>query len=63
MDNIEKQIDYNRSVVCQTKYDGYRIILERQGDKISLFTEDRFRNRAEILPQVVKEIKDNIKII
>lgn len=62
MDKIEKQIDYNRAAVCQTKFDGFRIILEQQGDKISLFTEDRFRDRAEILPQVAKEIKDNIKI-
>ncbi|KKL06443.1 hypothetical protein LCGC14_2595990 [marine sediment metagenome] len=62
MDKIDKQIDYEHACYSQTKFDGFRIILEQQGDKISLFTEDRFRDRAEILPQVVKEIKDNIKV-
>lgn len=62
MNNIDKKIDYTSAIVSQCKFDGYRIILEQQGDKIALFTEDKWRNRAEILPQVVKEIKDNIKI-
>ncbi len=52
----------NDTIYIQSKFDGFRLIWHRKKDDIKCFTEDKWRDRAEIFPQIVKEIKDNIKI-
>ncbi len=44
-------------LILEPKYDGIRFACHRQGSTVKIFTEDKFRDRSYILPEVVKEIK------
>ncbi|MBW2966690.1 ATP-dependent DNA ligase, partial [Candidatus Woesearchaeota archaeon] len=44
---------------CEYKYDGFRMQLHRDGEKIKLFTR-RLENVTNQFPDVVKVVKDNI---
>ncbi|KKK94330.1 hypothetical protein LCGC14_2683930, partial [marine sediment metagenome] len=39
-----------------------RLVIHRQSDSIKIFTEDSWRDRASIFPQLIDEIKKNIKV-
>lgn len=44
-------------IAAEAKYDGIRLVLERDGSRVWIFTEDKKRDRAKFLPGVVKEMK------
>jgi len=44
-------------IAAEAKYDGIRLVLERDGNRVWIFTEDKKRDRAKFLPGVVKEMK------
>lgn len=45
------------SVIIQPKFDGIRLVIHRERNKVKIFTEDKQRDRAQIVPDIVKEIK------
>ncbi|MBA7709858.1 DNA ligase B [subsurface metagenome] len=44
-------------IAFESKFDGLRLTIHRDGKKVWIFTEDKKRDRAPYLPDVVKEIK------
>ena len=44
-------------IALEPKYDGLRLTSHKQGSRVWIFTEDKKRDRAEFLPDIVKEIK------
>jgi len=44
-------------VAVETKYDGFRSTLHKQGDRIWIMTEDAHRDLGSMVPDLVKEIK------
>lgn len=44
-------------IAAEAKFDGIRLVLERDGNRVWIFTEDKKRDRARFLPNVVKEMK------
>src|SRR3989338_7592 len=50
----------SRPAALEFKYDGFRLQLHRNGDKIKLFTR-RLEDVTEQFPDVVKVVKDNIR--
>lgn len=47
-----------RGIVVQPKADGIRLVLHRRGSKVWIFTEDRKRDRARVLPMLVKALQE-----
>ncbi len=45
---------------CETKYDGIRVQIHREGDEINIFTR-RLENISQALPEIVEYIKKAIK--
>lgn len=45
--------------ICETKYDGIRLQIHRNGDKISIFTR-RLENITHALPEIVSLIDENL---
>jgi DNA ligase-1 len=45
---------------CETKYDGIRVQIHREGDEINIFTR-RLENISQALPEIVEYIKNAIK--
>jgi len=50
-------IGNGKPVAVENKVDGIRIILEKKGDKIAMYTEDKKQDIADRLPHVVEELK------
>ena len=46
--------------LCETKYDGIRVQIHREGDEINIFTR-RLENISQALPEIVEYIKKAIK--
>jgi len=44
---------FDAGIVLQPKYDGIRLQVHKLGDVVKIFTEDKKRDRAAILPQIV----------
>jgi DNA ligase-1 len=44
------------ALAVEEKFDGIRMTLHRKGDKVALITEDQKRDRASVLPQIVKDL-------
>lgn len=44
-------------IVVQPKFDGFRIMYNKKGNEVKAFTEDKKRDRAEMLPAITNEIK------
>ncbi len=53
----KERIEAKRPIAVQAKFDGIRLIVFRKGDRVQMLTEDKKRDRASILPEVVAEIK------
>jgi len=47
----------DRGIVIQKKYDGRRFTIHKQGDKVQIITEDRMRDRSNVMEDIAKEIK------
>jgi len=54
----EKLTDSDSGVVVEPKFDGIRIVIHKDGDKVALYTEDKQRDRAEYCPAIVDEVLD-----
>ena len=52
-----QMLEKGETIIVQPKCDGMRFILEKEGDKIGFFTEDEFRNRAEVLKNSAEEFR------
>lgn len=50
-----------KGIVMQKKFDGMRIQIHRNGDKVWFFTEDRQRDRADIFKKSVEELVKKFK--
>jgi len=49
--------DADRPIAVQEKFDGIRMIMHKQGDKVAIYTEDKKRDRASVLPHIVQAIQ------
>jgi len=49
------------TIVVEPKYDGIRMVIHRDGDNVKIFTEDKLRERQQVLPQVVDAVKQYVK--
>jgi len=45
------------AIAFEAKFDGLRLCLHKQDSQINIFTEDKKRDRAQFLPDVVKDMK------
>jgi hypothetical protein len=55
---IGEEADPRVPIAVETKFDGIRMVIHKQGDEVRIFTEDRLRDRAPYLPDVVQEVKE-----
>jgi len=46
-----------KSVAVEPKFDGVRLTVHKDGDRVAIFTEDKKRDRAAILPDVVEDVR------
>lgn len=46
-----------KTVAVETKFDGIRMVIHKEGDDVAIYTEDRKRDRASILPDLVEEVR------
>ena len=53
---IKPILDEGRSVIVEPKWDGVRLVVHYDGESVNAFTEDRQRDRAEILPELVRAV-------
>jgi len=59
--NIEEAFEtVGRPAILEYKYDGFRMIIGKHGDKVSIHTR-RLENVSAQFPEVVKLIKENVK--
>lgn len=49
-------LERDGAVAIEPKWDGIRLVIHCEGGKVGAFTEDRQRDRAEILPTLVQSI-------
>lgn len=54
---IKPILDDGGSVLVEPKWDGIRLVVHYDGESVHAFTEDRQRDRAEILPELVKAVR------
>lgn len=54
---VKPAFEDGETIIVQPKWDGIRMVAHKKGDKVALFTEDRARDRSEILPDLVEAIK------
>jgi len=54
---VDPNLKSGKSIAVEPKYDGIRFTVHKDGDKVWVFTEDEKRDRAEILVDVVEEVK------
>lgn len=54
----KERLEANRPIAVQPKYDGLRLLIHWEGDRVAIYTEDKKRDRAEILPDVVAEVRN-----
>jgi hypothetical protein len=45
------------SIIVQPKYDGIRLVCHRDKERVFIQTEDKKRDRARVVPEIVKELK------
>lgn len=50
-------LDEGKKIIVQPKFDGFRMAIHRKGDQVWIYTEDRKRDRAPFLPDVVADVK------
>lgn len=53
----KERLEANRPIAVQPKYDGLRLLIHWEGDRVAIYTEDKKRDRASILPDVVTEVR------
>ncbi|MGL6298378.1 MAG: ATP-dependent DNA ligase [Methanobacteriaceae archaeon] len=58
-ENIENSIAEMGNAYCETKYDGIRVQIHRNGNKISIFTR-RLENITHAVPEIVEYINDAV---
>jgi len=44
-------------IACEQKFDGFRLQIHKKDNKVAVFTEDLGRDRAQILPGMVKDVQ------
>src|SRR5574344_1793748 len=55
--NIDESILEMGEALCETKYDGIRMQVHKNGDNITIFTR-RLENITKAIPEIVNEIRD-----
>jgi DNA adenine methylase len=58
---LGEEADPRISVAVETKFDGIRMVIHKKGETVGIFTEDRQRDRAPFLPDVVREVRGLVK--
>ncbi|WP_414470552.1 ATP-dependent DNA ligase [Methanobacterium sp. ACI-7] len=53
---IEKSVEEMGAAICETKYDGFRVQIHRNGDDIKVFTR-RLDNIKDAVPEIVEYIE------
>jgi len=53
----KERLEANRPIAIQPKYDGLRLLIHWEGERVAIYTEDKKRDRASILPDVVSEVR------
>lgn len=51
----------NKGIIIQKKYDGMRLHIHKQGNKVKIITEDRQRDRASFFKKSVQELVSKVK--
>jgi len=54
---VEKKLKAGAKLAGEVKFDGFRCILSKQGDKVSVWFEDAKEDRSRQLPQLVQAAK------
>jgi len=57
---IKPILDEGSYVIVEPKWDGIRLVVHYDGERVLAFTEDRQRDRAEILPELVNAAKKSL---
>jgi len=50
-------IESGDKIAIEPKFDGIRLSIHKDGDRVWIFTEDAKRDRASIMPEVVEDVK------
>ncbi len=54
---VKKAFEAGERIFVQPKWDGIRLLAHKYGDEVRLFTEDKSRDRSEVLPLLAEAIK------